>query len=74
MVSRINIEIPVYGDPTTESVRENFRIAQEEITELQSRTSSIYDVPQMPAGEKWIRQRGRWLIHRYHNDVDGGVF
>lgn len=73
MVSRINAKYPVYGIPTTASVRENFSIAYEEITELQARTS-LEDVPATPPGEKWIRRRGIWLVHSQNNDVDGGTF
>jgi hypothetical protein len=73
MPSRIEPVYPIYGRPTTESVRDNFKIAKVEITELQSRTS-LEDVPVMPANERWIRQRGKWVIHRFSNDVDGGTF
>src|SRR5271169_2350718 len=35
MASQIDITVPVEGNPTTESVRENFRVARDEISSLQ---------------------------------------
>jgi Chaperone of endosialidase len=35
MVSQIDVTVPVYGDPTTQSVRDNFQTAHDEIDALQ---------------------------------------
>jgi hypothetical protein len=35
MASEIDVTVPVFGNPTTESVRDNFAIAKDEIEELQ---------------------------------------
>ena len=40
MASHIDFSKPVYGNPTTQSVRDNFEIAQIEITDLQNLISS----------------------------------
>ena len=40
MVSLIDFSKPVYGTPTTQSVRDNFQIAQNEITDLQQLIST----------------------------------
>lgn len=44
MPSMIDPTLPVYGNPTTESVRQNFQIAADEITALQS---AIFGTPLM---------------------------
>jgi hypothetical protein len=43
MASEINPRFPIFGTPTTASVRDNFNIAQIEITELQNRVREIFD-------------------------------
>jgi len=69
MASKINADYPIYRRPTTQSVRDNFAIARDEITELQGRFN-MPEVPNSPAGEKWVRMYGNWTpLH-----VDGGVF
>jgi len=41
MVSSIDITKPIYGTPTTQSVRDNFHIARDEITALQDTSSGF---------------------------------
>ena len=45
MPSLIDITKPIYGTPTTQSVRDNFNIAQQEITALQAITNTGPFVP-----------------------------
>lgn len=47
MVSAIDVTKPVYGIPTTQSVRTNFQAAYDEITDLQSKTVGA---PFLPTG------------------------
>ena len=74
MVSLVDVTVPVWGNPTTESVRSNFEIIWYEITELQKKIEDIVavvsDVPTNPPGALWVRQTGRWT-ELY---VDGGTF
>jgi hypothetical protein len=49
MTSAINPDNPVHGNPTTQSVRDNFAIAAQEISDLQSLVSAIaLNYPYMP--------------------------
>jgi hypothetical protein len=45
MTSAIDITKPVYGNPTTQSVRDNFDAAYNEITDLQSKTTGAPFLP-----------------------------
>src|SRR4051812_43666461 len=45
MTSAIDITKPVYGSPTTDSVRTNFTTAASEITALQTKTNSAPFLP-----------------------------
>jgi hypothetical protein len=54
MTSLIDITKPVFGNPTTQSVRDNFSIASTEITDLQSRT----------VGGPWLSLTGGTLTGR----------
>jgi hypothetical protein len=47
MPSNIDVTKPVYGNPTTQSVRDNFSYAHDEITDLQSKTAAA---PFLPLG------------------------
>ena len=72
-VSRINPNVPTTGRAYTAQVRENFKHAYDEITELLNRQTTpgtIDDVPQNPVGQEWVRMFGLWTQHR----VDGGTF
>jgi hypothetical protein len=49
MTSAINPANPVYGNPTTKSVRDNFAIAKQEITDLQAAVAALQlNMPYMP--------------------------
>lgn len=49
MTSAINPDNPVHGNPTTQSVRDNFEIAQQEITNLQTLVAALMlNMPYMP--------------------------
>jgi outer membrane murein-binding lipoprotein Lpp len=49
MASAINDNYPVQGNPTTQSVRDNFAIAKNEITNLQSQLAGVLlNMPYMP--------------------------
>jgi hypothetical protein len=45
MASQIDYTKPVYGNPTTQSVRDNFEYAYDEITALQNKTSNAPFLP-----------------------------
>lgn len=45
MASMIDITKPVYGNPTTQSVRDNFEFAHDEITDLQNKTTGAPFLP-----------------------------
>jgi hypothetical protein len=70
MPSNINAQYPIYRKPLTATVRENFAIARDEITELQARPLGIGEVPGSPGGEKWVRMSNVWVPLM----VDGGTF
>jgi len=46
MTSQINPNYPVYGNPTTQSVRDNFNYAKNEISDLQDNRTPLY--PYLP--------------------------
>jgi hypothetical protein len=49
MTSAINPANPVHGNPTTQSVRDNFEIAQQEISDLQTLVASLMlNLPYLP--------------------------
>jgi len=49
MASAINDNFPSHGSPTTESVRDNFTVAKNEITNLQNQVQGIMlNMPYMP--------------------------
>src|SRR5580765_4934175 len=48
MVSNINPSYPVFGSPTTQSVRDNFQAAYTEITALQNFDSTLGSGPFLP--------------------------
>jgi hypothetical protein len=49
MASAINDNYPVQGNPTTQSVRDNFAIAKNEITNLQSQLAGVLlNMPYLP--------------------------
>jgi hypothetical protein len=49
MTSAINPDNPVHGNPTTQSVRDNFAIAKQEISDLQSLMAALMiNVPYLP--------------------------
>jgi len=49
MASAINDNYPVQGNPTTQSVRDNFTIAKNEITNLQTQVAGILlNMPYLP--------------------------
>jgi hypothetical protein len=49
MASAINDNYPVEGNPTTKSVRDNFTIAKNEITNLQTQLAGVLlNMPYMP--------------------------
>jgi hypothetical protein len=49
MASAINDNYPVQGNPTTQSVRDNFAIAKNEITNLQTQVAGVLlNMPYMP--------------------------
>jgi hypothetical protein len=49
MTSAINPNLPVDGNPTTESVRENFAIAAQEISNLQTQIAGVLlNMPYLP--------------------------
>src|SRR6266576_2808650 len=48
MVSNINPNYPVFGSPTTQSVRDNFMSAYNEITALQAFDTTLGSGPFMP--------------------------
>ena len=50
MASQIDYSVPVFGDPTTQSVRDQFEQANIEITELQNRVWTLEQNPVVPAG------------------------
>jgi hypothetical protein len=51
MTSAINPDNPVHGNPTTQSVRDNFAIAAQEISDLQALVSAIaLNFPYLPLG------------------------
>jgi hypothetical protein len=51
MTSAINPDNPVHGNPTTQSVRDNFQIAAQEITDLQAVVSALLlNFPYLPLG------------------------
>jgi hypothetical protein len=41
MTSAIDAQFPLHGNPTTQSVRDNFQIAHNEISALQEQVASI---------------------------------
>lgn len=78
MPSKINPSIPPHGNAYTVGVRDNFKIANAEITELQARIDQIggggnlvQDVPTNPVGMRWVRRTGLW---EQLNVYDGGTF
>ena len=73
MPSRINENVPAYGKASTQSVRDNFAIAKQEITDLQA-LRWVEDVPSIPTGESYVRQRGMWVVLTTNVNVDGGTF
>lgn len=51
MTSAINPDNPVHGNPTTQSVRDNFAIAAQEISDLQSLVAALLlNFPYLPLG------------------------
>ena len=49
MTSAINPANPVHGNPTTESVRDNFAIAAQEISNLQTQVAGLMlNMPYLP--------------------------
>jgi hypothetical protein len=51
MTSAINPDNPVYGNPTTQSVRDNFAIAAQEISDLQTLVAALaLNFPYLPLG------------------------
>jgi len=49
MASAINDNFPAHGNPTTQSVRDNFTIAKNEITNLQNQMQGVMlNMPYMP--------------------------
>jgi hypothetical protein len=51
MTSAINPANPVHGNPTTESVRNNFEIAAQEISDLQTQLAGVLlNMPYLPLG------------------------
>lgn len=49
MASAINDNFPAHGNPTTQSVRDNFTIAKSEITNLQTQVAGILlNMPYLP--------------------------
>jgi hypothetical protein len=77
MPSRINVNVPAHGKATTASQRENWSIAHEEITELQTRmdnNTGIGEVPGNPLNEVWARKTGAWVVLSNYLNVDGGTF
>lgn len=51
MTSAINPANPVHGNPTTQSVRDNFAIAHQEISDLQALVASLMlNMPYLPLG------------------------
>jgi len=71
--SQINPAYPVYGTPTTQSVRDNFMFAKQEIEDLQARSS----LPDAPANStSYGRKNSTWSpVLALDGDVlDGGNF
>jgi hypothetical protein len=51
MTSAINPDNPVHGNPTTQSVRDNFQIAAQEISDLQALVAALaLNYPYLPLG------------------------
>jgi hypothetical protein len=82
MPSRINVNVPTTGKATTQSQRDNWAIAHQEITDLQVRVDNIVttpgggipEVPASPAGAIWGRITGQWVTLHDNINVDGGEF
>ena len=84
MVSSIDITKPIYGTPTTQSVRDNFHIARDEITALQDTSSGFVN----RSGDKMtgmltlvgppVNQNDAatldWTLRQLHSSVNTLVF
>jgi len=60
--SDIDPQFPVFGNPLTSTVRENFAIAKHEIEELQRRIADAEEFPDAPlTAGPWAREAGAWV-------------
>lgn len=74
--SQINPEWPVYGNPTTQSVRDNFSHAKAEIEALQAAQGSGIGNDAPTDGKSYGRNTNSWIqvIASSGDVVDGGNF
>jgi hypothetical protein len=84
MPSAIDITKPIYGTPTTQSVRDNFHIARDEITELQdmadshvNRSGDTMTGPLMLYGNPQAQKEAttlEWVLNQLHSTINTMIY
>jgi len=84
MPSAIDITKPIYGTPTTQSVRDNFHIARDEITDLQNsatshvnRAGDTMTGPLILYGDPYAQNEAttlKWVLQQLHSTVNTLIY